>query len=197
MAQRLGFHFLNTGAMYRAVALAGMREGVDWDRPEELVAVARRVEIRPDGERTLLDGEDVTEAVRTKEVTAHTKYAADNPEIRTLMVELQRAAAAGRDIVTEGRDQGTVVFPGAQRKFFLTASEETRAQRRVLDHHRAGETASLEEIIAQQRRRDEEDSQREVGPLVPAEDAIKVPTDDLTEEQVVELLCELVAKADR
>ena len=122
LARRLGFRFLDTGAMYRAVALAGMRRGLDWDLPDDLARLARKLDIHVAGERILLDGEDVTEAVRTSEVTAVTRYAADNPQVREHLVELQRALAAADNVVTEGRDQGTVAFPDAECKIFLTAS---------------------------------------------------------------------------
>ncbi|MFW5692610.1 MAG: (d)CMP kinase, partial [Thermoguttaceae bacterium] len=131
VARRLGFRFLDTGAMYRAVALAGLRAGVDWSEPDELARVAEGLHIEVDGERTLLDGEDVTDAVRQSDVTAVTRYAADNPRVRDRLVQLQRELAAGRDVVTEGRDQGTVAFPEAERKFFLTAGPEERARRRL------------------------------------------------------------------
>ena len=134
LARRLGFRFLDTGAMYRAVALAGMRRGLDWDVPDDLARLARKLDLKVVGERIfLLDGEDVTEAVRTSEVTAVTRYAADNPEVRAHLVELQRALAGNDNIVTEGRDQGTVAFPDAECKVFLTASPEERARRRWRD----------------------------------------------------------------
>jgi cytidylate kinase len=188
LAQRLGFRFLDTGAMYRAVALAGMRSGVDWDRPEQLAELAEKLDIRMDGQRTMLGDEDVSEAVRSLEVTAVTRYAADNPRVRQRLVQLQRAIAGTDDIVTEGRDQGTVVFPDAACKIFLTASAEERARRRWNDLRARDETVSLEDILAAQRRRDHEDASRAVGPLLPAADAVKVVTDGLSEDAVVNLL---------
>jgi cytidylate kinase/pantoate ligase/cytidylate kinase len=185
LARRLRFRFLDTGAMYRAVALAGMRRGIDWDWPAELARIAREVDIRVEGERIFLDGEDVSEAIRTTDVTAVTRYAADNPEIREHLVALQRAAAVGADIVTEGRDQGTVVFPRADCKIFLTASAEERARRRLRDLESQGEPASFEQVLAAQDRRDREDAARAVGPLVPAADAVEVSTDGLSLEEVV------------
>jgi cytidylate kinase/pantoate ligase/cytidylate kinase len=138
-----------------------------------------------EGERIFLDGEDVSEAIRTTDVTAVTRYAADNPEIREHLVALQRAAAVGADIVTEGRDQGTVVFPRADCKIFLTASAEERARRRLRDLESQGEPASFEQVLAAQDRRDREDAARAVGPLVPAADAVEVSTDGLSLEEVV------------
>ncbi len=179
LARRLGFRFLDTGAMYRAVALAALRRGLDWDAPDDLARLARKLDIRTLGQRILLDGEDVSEAVRTSEVTAVTRYAADNLQVREFLVELQRKLAAGDDVVTEGRDQGTVAFPRAECKIFLTASPAERARRRLLDLQSQGEPVTLEQVLAAQERRDREDATRPVGPLAPALDAITIYTDGL------------------
>ena len=192
LARRLGYFYLDTGAMYRAVALAGLQAGVDWNRPEQLAELAPTLDLRVCGERICLQGEDVTDAVRTREVTSVTRYAANHPQVRAHLVQLQRAMAAERDIVTEGRDQGTVVFPQAECKIFLTASPEERARRRQRDLEERGERATLEEILAAQQRRDHEDATREVGPLLRAEDAVEMLSDGLTQEQVVDRLEELV-----
>ena len=194
LALRLGFGYLDTGAMYRAVALAGLRRGVDWGCPEPLAALARQVEIEVAGPRILLDGEDVTAAVRAPEVTAVTRFAADNPAVREHLVGLQRAAAAGRDLVTEGRDQGTVAFARAECKIFLTASPSERARRRRADLEAQGEAAGFEQVLADINRRDREDVSRPVGPLCRAADAIEVATDGLTVEQVVDRLVAIVAR---
>jgi CMP/dCMP kinase len=185
LAQRLGFRFLDTGAMYRAVALAALRRGLDWDAPDDLARLARKLEIRAVGQRIVLDGEDVTEAVRTSEVTAVTRYAADNPQVREILVELQRKLGGEDNVVTEGRDQGTVAFPSAECKIYLTASPVERARRRLRDLQSQGEPVTLEQVLAAQERRDREDASRAVGPLVPAADAIGVCTDGMTLEEVV------------
>ncbi|MCC6123773.1 MAG: (d)CMP kinase [Pirellulales bacterium] len=185
LARRLGFRFLDTGAMYRAVALSGMREGLDWDRPGDLAELAGRIELRVEGERIFLDGEDVSAAVRATEVTAVTRYAADNPAVRAQLVALQRRAAAGQNIVSEGRDQGTVAFPDAECKIFLTAGPEERARRRLNELLAKNEPVTLEQVLAAQNRRDREDAGRRVGPLLPATDAVEVPTDGLSLEEVV------------
>jgi cytidylate kinase len=122
LARRLGFRFLDTGAMYRAVALAGLRQGLDWDVPGDLARLAQTLDIRIENDRIHLNGEDVTETVRSTEVTAVTRYAAQNPVVREHLVALQRQVAGKENLVTEGRDQGTVVFPNAELKIFLTAS---------------------------------------------------------------------------
>lgn len=194
LARRLGFRFLDTGAMYRAVALAGKRAGVDWDAPGDLARLAQRLDLRVAKDRILLDGEDVTEAVRTSEVTAVTRYAADNPQVREHLVKLQRALAGSDDVVTEGRDQGTVAFPDAACKIFLTASPAERARRRLRDLQSQGEPVTLEQVLAAQERRDREDASRPVGPLAPSPDAVQVGTDGMSLEAVVERLEELVRK---
>jgi CMP/dCMP kinase len=188
LAKRLGYRFLDTGAMYRAVALAGRRKGLDWDQPDDLAELAKRIELRVEGERIFLDREDVSEAIRTTEVTAVTRYAADNPAVRAQLVALQRATAAGQNIVTEGRDQGTVAFPDAECKIFLIASPEERARRRLTDLLAKNEPVTLEQVLAAQERRDREDRSRTVGPLLPASDAVEVPTDGLSLEEVVDQL---------
>lgn len=192
LARRLGFRFLDTGAMYRAVALAGLHAGVDWSRPEELARLAEGLQIEVDAHRTLLDGRDVTDAVRQSAVTAVTRFAADNPRVRDRLVELQRELAVGGNVVTEGRDQGTVAFPDAELKIFLTASPEERARRRLQDLHRQGEAASFADVLAAQQRRDREDAVRPVGALRRAPDAIEVCTDGMTFDAVVNHLLEFV-----
>jgi cytidylate kinase len=139
-----------------------------------------------------LDGEDVSEAIRTSEVSAAVYLAADNVSVRRRLVELQRQIAAGRDIVTEGRDQGTVAFPNAECKIFLTASPEERARRRHEELSSRGETVTFAEVLAQQRDRDQRDATRPVGALIKAADAILVSTDGLTLDEVVERLVQLV-----
>jgi cytidylate kinase len=188
LAARLGFRYLDTGAMYRAVALAGLRRGVAWDRPEELARLAAEVKIELAGDRVFLDGEDVTETVRTSEVTSVTRHAADNVAVRQHLVGLQRAAAAGSDLVTEGRDQGSVVFPHAECKVFLTASPQERARRRLTDLEAQGERAPLGQVLGDITRRDAEDAGRPVGALVRSADAVEVPTDGLSVDEVVDRL---------
>jgi cytidylate kinase len=158
--------------------------------------LARKLDLRVVGEKILLDGEDVTEAVRTSDVTAVTRYAADNPQVRAHLVQLQRALAGRDDVVTEGRDQGTVAFPDAACKIFLTASPEERARRRWRDLQLQGEPVTPEEVLTAQERRDRQDASRAVGPLMPAPDAIEFRSDGLSLDEVVDRLEELV-KAKR
>jgi CMP/dCMP kinase len=192
LAARLGFRFLDTGAMYRAVALAGLRRGVDWENSAELANLARSVEIRFDGERVLLDGQDVTAAIRANETTVAVRHVADHPQIRQRMVSLQRDLACGQNLVTEGRDQGTLVFPDAECKFFLTASPDERARRRVADLQARGQSIPLTDVLQQQQQRDEQDRQRELGRLAKAADAIEVVTDGMSQDEVAARLEQIV-----
>jgi cytidylate kinase len=192
LAERLGFAFLDTGAMYRAVALAALRKGLAKRDESAIAALADDLTIEFDGKRTLLDGEDVSAAIRTVEVSAAVHLAADNVAVRQRLVELQRQIAAGRDLVTEGRDQGTVAFPDAECKIFLTASREERARRRFEELSNRGELVTFDEVLAQQDERDRRDESRLVGRLLQAHDAIELRTDGLTLEQVVERLEQIV-----
>ncbi len=182
--------------MYRAVALAGLRRGLDWDRPELLARLALELKIELVGDRILLNGEDVTEAVRSSEVTAVTRHAADNLEVREHLVRLQRTIAAGQDVVTEGRDQGSVAFPHAECKIFLTASAEERARRRLRDLETQGEPQPVDQVLDELNRRDREDASRPVGALVLPPDAVEICTDGQTVEEAVERL-EAVVRARR
>jgi cytidylate kinase len=192
LARRLGFRFLDTGAMYRAVALAGLRQNVVWGDEARLAQVAENLTLELTDDRVLMNGEDVTQAIRTLEITTLTQFPADNQAVRRRLTDLQRAFAAGRDVVTEGRDQATVVFPHAECKIFLTASEEERARRRFQDLLARGEEVDFEEVLRKQRHRDQRDSQREFGGLVMAPDSVEVLTDGLTPDQVVDRLEHLV-----
>jgi len=194
LAERLEYQFLDTGAMYRAVALAALRRGYGVENASEIAAMAERLTIRLDGPRVWLDGDEVTDAIRTSEVSAAVHLAADNVAVRRRLVELQQQIAGSRNTVTEGRDQGTVAFPQAECKIFLTASAEERARRRHSELASRGEAVTFEEVLAQQRDRDDRDASRPVGALLKAADAVEVLTDGLRLEEVVEKL-ERIAKA--
>jgi cytidylate kinase len=178
--------------MYRAVTLVAVRNRGPWDDPQALAELARQCQIEMAGGRVHLNGEDVSELIRLNEVTSHIHYLADNWAVRERMVALQRAFAEGKDIVTEGRDQGTVAFPKADCKIFLTASPEERARRRVQELQARGEQVSVAEVLALQNERDRRDSTRKVGRLEPAPDAIDVCTDGMSPDEVVEQLVEIV-----
>lgn len=186
LAKRLEFSYLDTGAMYRTVTLAAIRAGlVDDDDDAAIANLAQQLVIQFDGPSVLLDGEDVSRAIRTPEVTALIYMAADNAAVRARLVELQRGIAAQGNWVCEGRDQGTVAFPQAQCKIFLTASPEERARRRQSEVAQRGSHVQFDDILAQQTERDQRDATRPVGPLRKADDATLVLTDGLTLEEVV------------
>jgi cytidylate kinase len=184
LAQRLGFAFLDTGAMYRAVTLAALRRGWTEADAAALAELVPHLEIVWDGERTWLNGEDVSQEIRRPEVSAAVHLAADNPRVRQRLVELQRQFAQGTNLVTEGRDQGTVAFPDAACKFFLTASRLERARRRWEELRQRGESVTLEEVLADQDARDQRDASRPVGALRKAADAIEICTDGLSPQEV-------------
>jgi cytidylate kinase len=188
LASRLGFHFLDTGAMYRCVAWTALQRGLDWKDAAALAQLTSTLDIQVGDDQVLLDGQDVTEAIRTIEVTSVVHHVASNANVRARLVELQRKTAAGGDFVTEGRDQGTVVFPSAECKIFLTASPETRAKRRRGELLKRGETLDLKEVLAQQNERDDRDRNRAVGALVAAEDAVHFDTTGMELEAVVDEL---------
>jgi cytidylate kinase/pantoate ligase/cytidylate kinase len=194
LARRLGFRFLDTGAMYRAVALAALQRGLDWNEPDRLVELAKSLSLRVSEDSVHIDDQDVTSAIRAPEVTAVTHYAANNPGVRAVLVALQRQAAGDDDIVTEGRDQGTVVFPHAECKIYLTASPAERARRRARELEAQGRPASIEDVLRDQDRRDTSDAARAVGPMVPAADAVEVATDGLSPDEVLDRLEALVRK---
>ena len=192
LARRLGFRFLDTGAMYRAVALAAIENQLDWGKPEQLVDLTSRLRLNVSEQCVQIDGRDVTQKIRTAAVTGATHHAANNPGVRKILVELQRQAAGNDDIVTEGRDQGTVVFPQAECKIYLTATPEERARRRAEELTARGEPTTIAEVLKNQNQRDQRDASRPVGPMVAAHDAIEVATDGLTPEQVLDQLEALV-----
>jgi len=192
LAERLGYRFLDTGAMYRAVALAALRQRLDWNDPAAWAELCDRISIELRGDRILLDGEDVSQEIRSQGVTAVVGHAADSQHVRRRLIELQRCESQGQNIVTEGRDQGTLAFPDASCKIFLTASPRERAERRWLQLRAQGEQVSLQQVLDEQNERDRRDGQRPFGGLIPAPDAVEVSTDGLTPDEVVDRLAELV-----
>lgn len=197
LAQRLGADLLDTGAMYRAATLAAMRAGIDMKNEDELLRIIESSDLQfsTDPGKTVvsLNGADVTDEIRRPDVTANAHYAASAPKVRARLVEMQRRMAAEKNkIVTEGRDQGTVAFPDANIKFFLTADAKTRAQRRQAEMLDADGRQDIEQVRRAIEARDKSDRDRDVGPLRPADDAIIVDTTKLTIEQVVRTLLEYV-----
>lgn len=192
VADRLGFEFLDTGAMYRAATLSALRNQVSLSDADALSEHVARCDILWQDHQVLLDGEDVSEEIRTPEVTRSIRFLADLPDVRAQLSALQRRIASGRDIVTEGRDQGADVFPDAGCKIFLTASPEERARRRQRQLADAGKYLSFEEVLAAQNQRDLEDRMRDVGRLRAASDAVVVQSDGMSAEQVIEAILTIV-----
>jgi len=180
VAAELGFTYLDSGAMYRCVALAALRAGTDLDDGDALGALAEGLAIDFDGRRVLLDGEDVTEEIRAPRVSAAASRVSVHPRVREAMVARQRQLIAAGNYVAEGRDIGTVVSPASPLKIFLTASDEERAQRRAAE---SGE--DFEKVLAAQRQRDARDTEREHGALRAAEDAVELDTTGFTQDEVV------------
>jgi cytidylate kinase len=195
LAARLGFDYLDTGAMYRAVALAGLRTGIDWENADAVAALAQKIRLDFRQGRVFLDGEDVTDDLRSTEVTRASRFVADNEAVRRHLMELQRRFAAGKNVVTEGRDQGSLVFPDAEVKFFLTASPEERARRRLRDYQAAGENPPFHQVLEELLVRDARDSSRPWGRLVKPEGAIEISTDGLDVPAVVDRLEAIVREA--
>lgn len=186
LAGRLGFSFLDTGAMYRAVTLICLRSQVDLRDPEAVTRCARNVCLRFDHDRVFANDVEVTAEIRSSQVTSESRFIAGNPQVREHLVMVQRQMAEGADVVSEGRDQGTVAFPHAECKFYLTADARVRAERRQQQLAARGEVVALDVLIAQQTGRDDRDANREVGPLRPADDAVLVDTSGLSISEVLD-----------
>lgn len=202
VARQLGFMYVDTGAMYRAVTLAALERGVSLDDQEKLSLLARSLDLRlepvesPDGEsqsRVFLDGREVTQAIRSQAVTAGVSQVSACAGVREALTELQRSIACSRDVVLEGRDIGTVVCPEAEIKVFLTASLRERARRRHAQLAAQGMEVSLQDVEQDIQRRDKYDSSRTVAPLRKATDAVELDTTGLTVDEVVRSICNLVA----
>src|SRR4051794_30316112 len=185
LASRLGWRLLDTGAMYRAVTLAALRTGTDLHSDESLGALAASVSIRLPPGRVLLDGEDISAVVRGVEITRASRYLADSPSVRRQLVAWKREFATENDVVAEGRDQGTVVFPDALRKFFLTASLDERARRRHAEFAARGEAITPEAVRRDLDERDARDAARAIAPMKPAADAWVIDTTGLGLDEVI------------
>jgi cytidylate kinase len=194
VAKRLGLLYLDTGAMYRALTLKAMRDKLNLKDEKALVEMARATDIRletqpgSDAVRVLLDGQDVTRAIRTPELTENIKYIARVPGVRACMVKIQRAIGEKSGAVLEGRDTTTVVFPDGDYKFYLDADIKERAKRRFKELKALGMKTTLKEVEADAKRRDESDQTRSVGALKRAEDAIYIDTTSLCIDEVVKTI---------
>jgi cytidylate kinase len=192
VAELMGYVYIDTGAMYRALALKALRSGLSLDADPDLEALAKatRIDLLADGvvQRILLDGEDVTTAIRTPEVSQAASKIAVNAGVRQVLVAEQRRAGMGGGVVMEGRDIGSVVFPEADLKIFLTASPETRAERRWREHQQKGDDIDLKHTLDEIRERDKRDVSRATSPLVRAADAVFVDSTAMEPEEVAKLV---------
>lgn len=192
LAEALGYLYLDTGAMYRAAALAAARASVDLSDVQALAALCATLDLnfrRDRGSwRIHLGDQDVSAAIRTPDMDSASSRISTVGEVREALTSLQREIGRRSPVVAEGRDMGTVVFPDARHKFFLAAPAETRALRRYLERRENGEVVNMEDVITAMKERDERDSMRDIAPLKAAEDAVIVETADLTPSEVVSLM---------
>jgi cytidylate kinase len=192
LARRLGYSLLDTGAIYRSVALVAKQRGLPWDDAARLAEVARDLAIEfkfvGDTNSTFVAGEDVSTAIRTPEISQGASQVSAHGPVRAALLDLQRRLGAGGGVVVEGRDTGTVVFPHADAKFFLSATHEERARRRVEELRLAGKPVDFAVTLAEIRERDHRDSSRDVAPMKAADDAIVIDSSTMTIEQVVDAM---------
>jgi cytidylate kinase len=199
LAKRLHFRYIETGSMYRAVAWKAEQLGIDTTDRERVAEVARNLKIEfvpdGDGQRILVDGEDLTGRLKTERIGKLAATVAANPDVRDVLVPKQQAMGQSGDVVMDGRDIGTVVFPGADRKFYLDAEVNERARRRFDEMREKHPEITLEEIIDQVQKRDYEDKNRAVSPLRVAEDAVEVDTTSKTIAGVIEEMMRFIQPA--
>jgi CMP/dCMP kinase len=194
VASALGWSYVDTGALYRAIALAVLRSGVDPADEDGVAAVAERADVDLDGTCVRLDGDDVSERIRASDVTRVVSTVAAYPRVRAALLDRQRALAATSDVVMEGRDIGTAVLPDADVKVYLTASVDERARRRALEQGLPQDETTLASVAESLSRRDVADATRDASPLARADGALEVDTTGLTLEEVVERICAIVGK---
>jgi cytidylate kinase len=201
LSARLGYALLDTGALYRSVALAARHAGISWDDADGLVRVAERIvasrslALLPDAEkgvRVWLDGSDISDDIRAADMGMGASRVSAVPGVRAALLDLQRIAGANGGVVLEGRDIGTVVFPDAEAKFFLTATPEVRARRRFDELRARGQEVDYDETLADVKDRDRQDSTRAISPLRQADDAVVIDSTQRTVDQVVEEMAEQV-----
>jgi cytidylate kinase len=192
LSERIGYTHIDTGAMFRAVALAVKRAGVSIDDGEALARACRSIDISFVRDtvpcRVICNGEDISEAIRTPEISMLTSRISNKKPVRETLLSQQREMGRDGGVILEGRDIGTVVFPDAEVKFFLTASAEERGKRRYLELRDRGEAVTLEQTVADVRQRDDQDSRREHAPLRRAKDAIEIDTTGLSIDEALEIM---------
>ena len=197
LAQRIGADYIDTGAMYRAVALKLLRTGTDYNDPEALQTMLDAMDVDFSQGKTILDGEDVSGLIRTPEISALASPSSGVPAVRYKLTALQQAMGKRKSIVMDGRDIGTVVFPDADFKFFLTASADERARRRTEEMRAKGQEADFETIRADIIQRDYQDSHRAFRPLQKAEDAVEIDSTDMSIDSVVDTMMAFIEARDR
>jgi len=195
-AKALGFIYVDTGALYRALGLKFLNEGADTDLNCDIDGILKKTEIDIrfiDGEqRVFLDGEDVSDLIRTPKVSMMASAVSAKPAVRAFLLEMQRNLAESNNVLMDGRDIGTVVLPNATVKIFLTASAEARAERRFKELKEKGENVTFEEVLNDMKKRDYDDSHRAIAPLKPAEDSITADTTECNFEESLELILKIV-----
>ena len=192
VAKALGIDYIDTGAMYRAVAYKMIREGISSEDRDALKEMLAHTEIDVSGCDTLLDGENISGKIRTPEIAKMASDASAVPEVREKLVAIQRKLGRSKSVIMDGRDIGTNVFPDAEYKFFLTASVPERARRRWLELRTKGQDISLETVASDIEKRDYNDSHRALNPLRKAEDAVEVDSTEMGQDQVAEFILDVV-----
>ncbi len=192
LVEKLGFHFLDSGAIYRALAFGVLKQQLDRADTSAIVSLAQTLPVRFEQGRVYYENEDISDLIRTEQVAAVASQVAAMPEVRAALLQRQRDFAQSPGLVADGRDMGTVVFPDAQVKLFLDASAQVRAQRRYNQLKEKGIDANISEIEREIRDRDDRDRNRSVAPLKPAEDAVCIDTSMLDIEQVVQQACKIL-----
>lgn len=195
-AAQLGFVYVDTGALYRTIGLAVCRRGIDGTDVPGILATLPEIQVgltyQDGAQHVLLDGEDVSDAIRTPQISAYASQVSSVPEVRAYLLDLQRDLARRQSVIMDGRDIGTVILPDAKVKIFLTASPEKRAARRCAELREKGQDVTVEGILADMERRDALDASRAAAPLKQAEDAVLVDTSDLTLEQSIEAVLTVI-----
>lgn len=195
-AAQLGFVYVDTGALYRTIGLAVCRRGIDGTDVPGILATLPEIRVgltyQDGAQHVLLDGEDVSDAIRTPQISTYASQVSSVPEVRAYLLDLQRDLARRQSVIMDGRDIGTVILPNAKVKIFLTASPEKRAARRCAELREKGQDVTVEGILADMERRDALDASRAVAPLKQAEDAVLVDTSDLTLEQSIEAVLTVI-----
>lgn len=195
-AAQLGFVYVDTGALYRTIGLAVCRRGIDGTDVPGILATLPEIQVgltyQDGAQHVLLDGEDVSDAIRTPQISTYASQVSSVPEVRAYLLDLQRDLACRQSVIMDGRDIGTVILPDAKVKIFLTASPEKRAARRCAELREKGQDVTVEGILADMERRDALDASRATAPLKQAEDAVLVDTSDLTLEQGIEAVLTVI-----